>query len=189
MESLFGEVLPVPQDKLQVVNDGEEVEIGGLCFLPLNTPGHAEHHHAYIFEDICFSGDIGGIRVPGQRYLRLPTPPPELVIERWQDSVNKLRRAKFAKIAPTHFGIYDDPKWHLDEVEKELTATSRWLQNCVSTEPDVEQFRTDYGEWVRAEGHARGISDETMEAYDTTNPPYMSADGLRRYWMKVRQAH
>src|SRR5688500_5608127 len=65
MDLLWGEFLPVPEDKLHVVRERQERVIGNLGFLPINTPGHAEHHYAYIFEDICFSGDVGGVRIPG----------------------------------------------------------------------------------------------------------------------------
>jgi glyoxylase-like metal-dependent hydrolase (beta-lactamase superfamily II) len=188
MESLWGEVLPVPEDKLRIVEDGEEVAIGGLRFLPLSTPGHAEHHHAYLFEDLCFSGDIGGIRLPGYQYLRLPMPPPELFLERWEESVAKLRKAAFARIAPTHFGIYEDASWHLDQLEKELIETNRWVQNCMTTEPDESEFLKAYSEWMHADGETKGIPEEIMDTYDVTNPPHMSAMGLRRYWMKVRKA-
>jgi glyoxylase-like metal-dependent hydrolase (beta-lactamase superfamily II) len=189
MQALWGEVMPVLPEKLRVVEDREEIAIGGLRFLPVNTPGHAEHHYAYLFEDLCFSGDIGGVRVPGYDYLRLPMPPPELNLELWQESIALLRREKFSRIAPTHFGIFEDCSLHLDYVEKELTATLRWLQNCISTEPEVEQFRSDFAAWLQAESETRGIPAEAVELYKTTNPPYMSADGLRRYWIKVRQAH
>jgi len=62
MDSLWGEFLPVPKEKLIVANDMEEINLGNLSFVPINTPGHAEHHYAYVFEDICFSGDVGGVR-------------------------------------------------------------------------------------------------------------------------------
>src|SRR6185503_1212923 len=69
MQSLWGEFLPVPENKLRVVEDGEEIVIDELRFTPINTPGHAGHHYAYLFrskdhtEDICFSGDVGGVRI------------------------------------------------------------------------------------------------------------------------------
>ena len=64
MQTLWGEFLPVPEDKLRVVEDGEQIVIGNSEFIPINTPGHAEHHYAYLFrskdhtEDICFCGDV-----------------------------------------------------------------------------------------------------------------------------------
>ncbi len=189
MQSLWGEFLPVLEGKLRVVEDREEVVVGGLRFLPLNTPGHAGHHYAWLFEDLCFSGDIGGIRVPGSRYLRLPMPPPELHLERWRESIARLRSEPFDRIAPTHFGIYEDAVWHLGELEKELITTDRWLQNTMSSIPVEQEFRRSFAEWMQAEGQDRLIPRDVLDLYDVTNPPYMSADGLWRYWMKVRQAH
>ena len=86
MDHLWGEFLAVPEDKLNILVDGDQIEIEGLVFKAIDTPGHAYHHMAYIFEDICFSGDVGGIRLPGPPFLRLPTPPPEFHIESWRNS-------------------------------------------------------------------------------------------------------
>src|SRR5512138_855367 len=95
MQTLWGDFLPVPENQLIIANDRETIEIGDLRFTPINTPGHAEHHYAYLFEDICFSGDVGGVRIPGYQYLRVPMPPPELNIERWHESIARLQKEKF----------------------------------------------------------------------------------------------
>jgi glyoxylase-like metal-dependent hydrolase (beta-lactamase superfamily II) len=190
MESLWGEFLPVPEDKLRVVRDGEEIEIGDLRFLPINTPGHAEHHYAYIFEDICFSGDVGGVRIPGYQYLRVPMVPPELHLERWHESMKRLRQENFARIAPTHFGIYDDPEWQLREVDKGLDDAERWLEKMMAEDPSppIEALRESFTSWMVDQGAAFGLSEDVLDAYGLANPPGMSADGLLRYWKKVKMA-
>ena len=185
MESLWGEFLPVPENQLEVPNDAEAVRIGNLEFIPLDTPGHAEHHYAYLFEDILFCGDVGGVRIPGYPYLRAPMPPPELHIERWHASIARLRGERFARIAPTHFGIFDDPGWQLDEVEKGLDSAARWLEETMPADPPIEQLRNSFTEWMTAEGGRMGLDEETLKAYELANPPGMSADGLLRYWRKV----
>jgi glyoxylase-like metal-dependent hydrolase (beta-lactamase superfamily II) len=86
MDSLWGEFLSVPEDRLRVAEDAQEIVIGNLRFLPIDTPGHAYHHYAYLFEDVCFTGDIGGVRIPGFPYMRVPMPPPELHLEKWRES-------------------------------------------------------------------------------------------------------
>ena len=190
MDSLWGEFLPVPEDKLHVVGDREEVEIGVLKFLPINTPGHAEHHYAYLFEDICFSGDVGGVRIPGYQYLRIPMVPPELHLQRWHESMKRLRKEKFARIAPTHFGIYDDPEWQLREVEKGLDDAERWLEQTMSEDPNppIEAMRESFTDWMGEQGAEMGLSEDVLNAYALANPPGMSADGLLRYWKKVKMA-
>ncbi|HEX2697275.1 MAG TPA: MBL fold metallo-hydrolase [Anaerolineales bacterium] len=188
MQTLWGEFLPVPENKLTVAKDGEEIVIGGLEFIPVNTPGHAEHHFAYLFEDICFSGDVGGVRIPGHPYLRIPMPPPELHFGRWRESVARLRKEKFAHIAPTHFGMFDDPDWHLNEVVKELGAAEHWLEAMMADDPPVEDLRQSFTDWVTEQGNLQGLSADVMKAYELANPLGMSADGMYRYWKKVRMA-
>jgi glyoxylase-like metal-dependent hydrolase (beta-lactamase superfamily II) len=190
MHSLWGEFLPVPREKLHVVRDKEGIGIGNLQFLPIDTPGHAEHHYAYIFEGICFSGDVGGVRIPGYQYLRLPMVAPELHLERWHDSMKRLRQETFARIAPTHFGIYDDPEWQLREVDKGLDDAEHWLEEMMSEDssPPIEALRESFTDWMVEQAAEMGLSTDVINAYTVANPPGMSADGLLRYWKKVKNA-
>src|SRR6266487_59169 len=186
MDVLWGEFLPVPENQLVIPKDAEEIKIGDLSFVPINTPGHAEHHYAYLFEDICFSGDVGGVRIPGYQYLRIPMPPPELNLERWHASIARLRQEKFKTIAPTHFGMFDDVAWHLNEVDKGLDTASRWLDDVMPSDPPIEELRQSYTEWIMAEGEKVGLTEDVVRVYELANPLGMSADGLLRYWKKVR---
>jgi len=188
MDTLWGDFLPVPESKLNIANDVEEIVIDKLRFLPINTPGHAEHHYSYLFEDILFSGDVGGVRIPGYQYLRVPMPPPELHLERWHESITRLRKEKFSRIAPTHFGIFDNPKWQLDEVDNGLDSASRWLEATMPANPPIEELRQSFTDWMMAEAEKIGLDDGVVKAYEVANPLGMSADGLLRYWKKVRQA-
>ena len=188
MDMLWGEFLSVPEDKLKVPDDAQEVIIGDLHFLPFNTPGHAEHHYAYLFEDICFCGDIGGVRIPGYPYMRLPMPPPELHLEKWRESVKRLKQQRFNHIAPTHFGIFDDPDWQLNQLEKNLDAVSRWLDKVMPADLPIEELRQRFSTWMDEQALASGLSTEVTKVYELANPVGMSADGLQRYWKKFRMA-
>lgn len=185
MQTLWGDFLPVPENKLHVANDGEGIHIGSAEFIPHNTPGHAEHHFAYQLEDTFFCGDVGGVRIPGYQYLRVPMPPPELNLEKWKQSIARLRKEKFSRIAPTHFGIYDDVDWQLDEMEKGLDSAARWMEQVMPSEPPIEELRASFTNWVMDEGRAVGLSEDVVKAYELANPLGMSADGLLRYWKKA----
>jgi len=186
MDELWGEFLSVPEDRLTVAEDVQEIVIGNLHFLPIDTPGHAYHHYAYLFEDICFSGDIGGVRIPGFPYMRIPMPPPELHLEKWRESIKRLRREKFDRIAPTHFGIFDDPDWQLSELEKNLDFVSRWLDEVMPADPPIEELRGMFSDWMDEQARASGLSETVTKVYEVANPVGMSADGLQRYWKKYR---
>jgi hypothetical protein len=130
------------------------------------------------------------VRIPGYQYLRVPMPPPELHLERWHESIACLRKEKFTQIAPTHFGIYDDPDWQLREVEKGLDSAALWLEQTMSEDSSMpmEALRQSFTEWMVEEATQMGLSEDVMDAYIVANPPGMSADGLLRYWRKVKNA-
>lgn len=188
METLWGEFIPVPRAQIRVAVDSEEIVIGSLRFIAIDSPGHAEHHYAYLFEDVCFSGDVGGVRIAGGPYLRVPMPPPELHFEKWRSTLGRLRRFRFSRIAPTHFGLYGDPDWQLAAAERALDESERWLEQVMAHDPPIEEVRQQFVQWMDAQARDQALGQDITEAYELANPLAMSADGMLRYWKKVRTA-
>jgi glyoxylase-like metal-dependent hydrolase (beta-lactamase superfamily II) len=186
MNSLWGEFLCVSPEQLSVLKDGETLEINGLSFLPVDTPGHAFHHYAYIFEDICFSGDIGGIRLGGLPHIHIPMPPPEFHLEKWRESLDRLRKIKFSCIAPTHFGIYEDAEWHLNALEQAMNEADQWIDRVMPSNPSLEELRKSLIEWTEQLSREQGLDSMQVKLHEAANPSYMSADGIQRYWHKIR---
>ncbi len=186
MDNLWGEFLSVPPERLSVLKDGQALEINGLSFLPVDTPGHAFHHYAYIFEDICFSGDIGGIRLGGNPRIRIPMPPPELHLEKWRESLDRLREIKFSRIAPTHFGIYEDAAWHLDALERAIDEVDQWIERVMPSNPSLEELRKAFMEWTQQIFQEQGLDPTQVSLHEAANPSFMSANGIHRYWLKIR---
>ena len=190
MEDLWGEFLPVPADKIIVMQNGETAEIEGVCIRALDTPGHANHHFAYIYEKTCFSGDIGGVRLPGPAHIRLPMPPPEFNLEKWRASLQYLRRefdaGSYSHIAPTHFGIYSDPNWHLATLFNALDEIEAWMEAIMPAGPSPEQLNAEFLDWYGQLALKHGITQELLQGYEVAIPSWMSAQGIQRYWQKYR---
>ena len=190
MDQLWGDFLPVPQEQLKVLQDGEVVRIDGLEFHPIETLGHANHHFVYLFEGTCFSGDIGGVRMPGMRHLRLPVPPPEFHLEQWRESVGLLqgchKNGFLQRIAPTHFSIFDDAGWHLEELRDTLDDLEQWIDETMPTGPTTEQLNNDFQLWNEKRALQRGLDSEVLQTYEIANPSWMAAAGIQRYWNKHR---
>ncbi|MBE0409728.1 MAG: MBL fold metallo-hydrolase [Anaerolineales bacterium] len=185
MDTLWGEFLPVPQTQLFTHEDGEDIEVSDLILCAIDTPGHANHHFAYILEDTCFSGDIAGVRLPGLPHLRLPMPPPEFHLEKWRNSLKKLSQVEFDQIATTHFGIYTDAKWHLSRAHRALDEVERWMEQVMPADLPVETLQEEFVRWARYTSQQDGLDDDLINSYETTNPSWMSAHGIYRYWKKV----
>ena len=186
MDMLWGDFLSVPEEQLVILDDGMEIQVGSYTFRALDTPGHANHHMAFILDEICFSGDVGGVRIAsgGERLLRIPMPPPEFHPPRWRESVTKLKKEKISRIAPTHFGFFDDVEWHLDSVLSELDAAEEWMQMIMPREYSIEDLRKEFLNWVKNRSLELGVGIVTLDAFEKANPSGMSADGMKRYWDK-----
>jgi len=147
----------------------------------IHTSGHAEHHVAYgIDNDVVFTGDIGGLRMPGYDYVRLPLVPPELHLEKWRASLEKLLAMNFKRIAPTHFALFNDAEMHLQAAIAAVDETSLWLEEVMPAEPTSEELGQKYEAWVLAQAQAEGVSEETLKIYEIANPLYMASVGMAR---------
>ena len=123
MEELWGEARPVPENRIVVLEgNGEEIQTAGGLLAAHYTPGHAYHHIAFHEPDsgTLFAGDVAGIRLPGQSYVRPPTPPPEIDVDAWKESIQLMRKIAPQSVCPTHFGRYEDVGRHLNELEQRL---------------------------------------------------------------------
>lgn len=185
MDRLWGEMRPVPERQIVAVEDEETIDLGASSALALDTPGHASHHLSYVIDDVCFIGDVGGVRVPGETYVELPLAPPEIRLDLWRDSLDVLRRQDLEYLAPTHFGVFEDVSDHLDRLEAAIEDADRWAADTVPKYSDDEEaLRAAATEWMREQASVHGVDDAAWERYELANPSWMTALGLRRYWQK-----
>lgn len=188
MATLWGEFLPVQPDRLSILEHGKQIDLYGHRFTPLDTPGHANHHFVYLYEGICFSGDVGGVRLPGIPHLRIPTPPPEFHLEKWRASLERLRLADIRRIAPTHFGMYEDVDWHLDAVRDALDEIEIWMETNMPLGLSLEELNRAFLDWSLQRSLHRGLLPDDLVPYEKANPSWMSTYGIERYWRKYRTA-
>jgi glyoxylase-like metal-dependent hydrolase (beta-lactamase superfamily II) len=190
MHTLWGDFLAVPEDRLVIPTTDETIEIEGLRFLPIDTPGHANHHFVYLFDDICFSGDVGGVRMQTSRYLSVPMPPPEFILEKWRESLARMQKefnqGNFTRIAPTHFGIFHDASWHLDRLRRSLDEIEEWIEATLPANPSADTLMQEFLSWTGQRYQSEEGNPRLQPAYQAANPPFMSVAGIQRYWRKYR---
>jgi glyoxylase-like metal-dependent hydrolase (beta-lactamase superfamily II) len=172
MDRLWGEVAPVPQERLRPLRGGEEVE--GLEVL--YTPGHASHHVAYLDPRTrrAYAGDVAGVHIQPADLVLPPTPPPDIDLEAWNRSLSALAEWGPQTLAITHFGVVEPVFEHLALVRDRLAA---WA--TLARELDAAGF----------EAHIRSEIDEaadpqTAAALAQAVPPEQQWLGLDRYWRK-----
>jgi hypothetical protein len=107
-------------------------------------------------------------------YVLAPTPPPDIDVEAWQDSIARLRSWDPDQLAITHFGIFDDVPAHLDAIERSLALAARRAR-----ELSVEEFVAATLADIEADPRARDAP-----AYALGAPLEQTYAGLERYWSK-----
>jgi glyoxylase-like metal-dependent hydrolase (beta-lactamase superfamily II) len=170
MDRLWGEVVPVPEQNLRPLSGGERIDGFEVAY----TPGHASHHVSYLHRDSgqAFVGDIAGVRIPPAELIQPPTPPPDIDLELWRDSLLRVADWEPASLGITHFGTIEDPLPHLERVGERLTD---WAE--IARRSD----RYSFEQHVRDEA-ANATDAETAATYAHALPPEQQWLGLNRYW-------
>jgi glyoxylase-like metal-dependent hydrolase (beta-lactamase superfamily II) len=104
LRALWGEMVPLPEENLRVLKGGE-TDVEG-AFRVEYTPGHASHHVCYFHEPSrwAFVGDVGGARIPPHAFTVAPTPPPDIDVAAWKQSIAVVRAWEPVALGLTHFG-------------------------------------------------------------------------------------
>lgn len=188
MDNLWGEFLPVPEDKIHPLSDEQVIQLGDVQIVALDTPGHAYHHMSFLYKDICFTGDVGGIKIThnGTSQLRLPTPPPEINLPLWKSSIQRLKQLPVKYVAPTHFGVHPNAQDHFNAVLEYLSNLETFLNKTMVNNPTIDEFRERFKQWLLTANKATDKQNEPrwIIPQNAVNPAGMSADGLYRYWNK-----
>jgi glyoxylase-like metal-dependent hydrolase (beta-lactamase superfamily II) len=184
MEKLWGRIEPVPEQRLRILNDMEIVRIGPLEVRALETPGHASHHHVYQWEDNLFGGDVAGVRL-GKGPPIPPFVPPELNIESWLDSIQKMRALNPAKLYLPHFDLIPGlVSAHVDALEERVRRWSEWFREKIRAGADEQQLIPAFAEYEAADLRAGGAPDERLADYEAADPSFMAVGAALRYWRK-----
>ncbi|MEW5988638.1 MAG: MBL fold metallo-hydrolase [Chloroflexota bacterium] len=185
MDKLWGQTLPAPAERITNVYDGDRVEVAGLTFIALDTPGHATHHHTYRLGDVAFTGDAAGVRIAGGPLLDVTAPPPEFDLEAWQRTLDRLLAESVTVIYPTHFGRVDgDVQAHLEAYQVLLNQTADFVRERMTAGLERDEILRQFLAWYETRAIEAGLDPALIPQYEIANPHYMSVDGILRYWRK-----
>ena len=129
MERLWGEVLAVPADCIQAIGDTKLTVVGHTVDVAM-TPGHASHHVSYFLPDagIAFVGDTAGLCRDSGRIVLPATPPPDIDLEAWRVSTQRILAWHPETLFLTHFGPHPSPRGHFSEFWNRMDEWSRRVQ-------------------------------------------------------------
>ena len=168
---LWGELAPVPEQNVHVVG----AKVLGLDCFP--SPGHAAHHVCYVDGDgTLYAGDAAGVRIMPDRHIWPVSPPPEVDLDAWEQTIDELELRAPERLALIHFGVVEQPRDHLRRLRRQLRLWAQRVRQGLSEEEFIDAARADL---LAEEGEA--------PYYERAAPFWQSYAGLRRYWDKQLQ--
>lgn len=161
-DAQYGRIEPIPQARVQTLEDGATVEVGGGALRFWHTEGHARHHFVVHDEALntVFTGDAFGLVYPSlQRGGRLAFPstsPIDYDGPAALAAVDHIEGLGAARVGLTHFGTFSDVG--------EIAAQLRWWLS--RTEALVEDFVS------------RGVQDARAALKERLRAHLLEAAGL-----------
>ncbi|MBA4538072.1 MBL fold metallo-hydrolase [Bacillus aquiflavi] len=150
-DELFHPILPIPENKILIMDDKDELHIGKECTLTFyHTPGHAYHHFS-IYHSVVngmFTGDTAGVRYP-ELYkdgveLYLPsTSPNQFNPEETLESIKLYESMKLDYIFFGHYGMSATPA-------KVYQQIHTWLPIFLNEAEEAYQQSTLMSEQIKA---------------------------------------
>ena len=147
------------------------------------TPGHASHHVSYFdpSSGLAFVGDVAGVCALGG-YVLPPTPPPDIDLEAWRESCNRIRAWQPSALVLSHFGVFGDAAAHLDEHDAALADWAEGVRVSLdepgSDDERASRFATERLAALKAvstdDGASRVHFSQIRDCWF----------GLARYWRK-----
>ena len=186
MDRLWGKMEPINEELLIAANDGDVIDFGYVQFKVIYTPGHAVHHNAYQLNDVIFTGDVAGCKIENGPVVP-PCPPPDINIELWKQSLQKLRDAKPKALYLTHFAKHENPLEILNDLEAELDNWANFIKPFYEDKTPVEEIIPKFMKFTSDAFKLKGLSEDEIQIYEYANPSWMSVNGLLRYWKLKEQ--
>ena len=184
--ALYGEIVPIDEERIFVPQDGATVTLGTRVLELIHTPGHALHHYCIIDRDhdLIFSGDTFGISyrdfdVDGREFIMPTTTPVHFDPEALCHSVDRLMSYRPRSIYLTHYAEVRE----LDRLARQMKARVRAfaeLGRRYASAPDrASKLRhgmfAQLGGWLDEHGFKR---DDTQRHYLLDDDVELNCQGI-----------
>jgi glyoxylase-like metal-dependent hydrolase (beta-lactamase superfamily II) len=171
---LYGRIVPIEEERVFVVRDGEHIQLGGRGLELIHTPGHALHHYCIVDRDhdLIFSGDTFGISyrdfdVEGREFMIPATTPVHFDPEALCSSVDRLMSYRPEAIYLTHYAEVRD-----------LVRLSREMKDRVRAFADLGRRH------ARTPGRGQTLRIEMYSMLSAWLDEHgFPADEKRRHWL------
>ena len=184
MGKLWGEMRPIPKEKVRVTDDNVAIRAGQFAVRSLATPGHASHHNVYHWDDHLFGGDVAGVRLDDGPPVP-PFVPPELHVESWLESIERMRTLRATRLYLPHFGLVEsDLSGHFDALAERVQRWATWFRDELRQGRGESELIPEFARYEAEDILKSGAAKERLADYEQADPSFMAVTASIRYWQK-----
>jgi glyoxylase-like metal-dependent hydrolase (beta-lactamase superfamily II) len=133
LAAAYGEIVAVPAGRIAFQ------EAVGNCRVWM-TPGHAQHHLSFQFDDLLFAGEVAGVHYPLEQGIFMrPATPPRFILEVAQKSLAKMIALKPQRLVFAHYGLVNEAGKYLRIASEQLNLWVRGVAATVSIAPEERE--------------------------------------------------
>jgi glyoxylase-like metal-dependent hydrolase (beta-lactamase superfamily II) len=170
MSELYGDIVPVPQARVVVADDGFELQLADRPLRCIDTPGHSRHHLCIVDETSSgvFCGDTFGLCYPelataAGSFMVPTTSPVQFDPEAWLHSLDRLLQLRPQRMYLTHYGAVEDVPRLAGDLRRHLNAYVKLARDCADLSGDARHRALVDGQWLYIKGEyaaAGGVLDD-----------------------------
>jgi len=165
--ALYGEIVPIPVERIREVADGEWLNLNGRQLEFIHTEGHAKHHYCIVDRaaDAIFTGDSFGLSyreldTAAGPFIFPTTTPVHFDPAAAHASIERILSYRPRRVYLTHYSAVDNPQDLADQLHGDLDAYVRIaLAHRSDADPEPAICR-DLTEWTFRRLDAHGFDPD-----------------------------
>ena len=164
-DEMHGTLIPVPEDRVVIVDEGDSTEVGKRRLEFIDTPGHARHHFCVWDEQTrgWFTGDTFGISyreldTAGGPFIFPTTTPIQFDPPALKASIRRMMESKPENMYLTHFGrVRDTERLSLDMLSG-VDYLAELGERHDGDENRTSNIQSELMDWLMSRARAHGVS-------------------------------
>ena len=188
MDTVFGELLATPVERVRALGDTGEVDLGGGRRLSSTwAPGHASHHVGLLDSETgdLYVGDAAGIYVPEADLVRPATPPPDFDLPVALASIEMFRALQPTRLLFSHYGPATEIETTLDRSKEELELWVEMARDVREQGLDLDHAVAAVRDRTRARYAAIEDDPDLREKWQALNSDEANLVGIYRWLDQV----
>jgi len=163
-DALYGAPVPVPEQRILVMEDGDSLRVGNRPLVFMDSPGHARHHFTVWDEQSrgWFTGDTFGISyreldTENGAFIFPTTTPVQFDPEALIDSMDRMMERQPDNMYLTHFGRVTELQRLAEDMRAGVRQFAEWGERYDGTENRQQQIGTAMMQWLVGRAREHGV--------------------------------